>query len=243
MPNKSRGIATRSFSPRTGYPDAVVFHESRGIYVVQGRDVEVMAKEFGIESKTPIPWVGFDEGQAWAYMSELAGRGYSVVKATKDGASRIQPPADRRAEVVRQRKRSTFVSLEPHLVFDQAGIENATKDKWLKGRAYQRLYEMFKRWLRAHDWRPLRDFGELYVYQVADDLYEVEDELTSMQPGHILLLAKAAFATGSRLPCQVVEPKCRRERNGNRRQPRRAPSSKKTLQLGQLGFQRISDAW
>ena len=219
---------------KESYPDAVVFHESRGLYIVKGRDVQVLAKEFGIECNTPIPWWGFDEGQAWGYMSELAERGYAVVRASKDGVSRVKPPADRKAEIRRQRKKGTFLAVEPRLLFGEREIENSTNDRWLKRRAYERLFEEFKRWLQDDDRRSLGDFGELYIYQVSD-LYEIDFELTSMLDGHVLLLAKAAFATGRKLPCRVVEPKCRRERKG--RKPSPALPTEKAPRLGQLSFE------
>ena len=131
-----------------------------------------------------------------------------------------------------------FLAFEPRLLFSQREIENAANDKWLKGRANERLFEEFKRWLQDDDRRSLRDFGELYTYQVGD-LYEIDFELTSMLEGHVLLLAKAAFATGRKLPCRVVQPKCRRERKG--RKASAAVPAKNAPRLGRLGFDSIGD--
>lgn len=73
------------------------------------------------------------------------------------------------------------------------------------------------------------------MYQVAA-WYEVDAELSSMLETHALLLAKAAIATGSKLPCKVVEPRPRR----NRRTGRAAaatPTEPPPAHLGQAHFE------
>jgi hypothetical protein len=84
--------------------------------------------------------------------------------------------------------------------------------------------------------------GELYIYQVGD-WHEVDLEMTSMIEGHVLLLAKAALATGRNLPCRVVEPKCRRERQSGHRPPEPVALAEKTPRIGQLSFSDQSDDW
>jgi hypothetical protein len=64
-----------------------------------------------------------------------------------------------------------------------------------------------------------------------------------MLEGHVLLLAKAALATRRKLPCRVVEPKCRRQRRSGRRPPEPVPPSEKTRPLGQLSFDDIIEGW
>ena len=49
---------------KESYPDAIVFHEARGLYVVKGRDTQILAKEFRIDTHSPATWYGFDERQA-----------------------------------------------------------------------------------------------------------------------------------------------------------------------------------
>jgi hypothetical protein len=224
---------------KESYPDAVIFHEADGIFIVRGRDMDVLAEEFRVEPGNR--WCGFDAGQAWGYMSELAQRGYSVVRASNGRVSQVEPPADRTKELGRQRKKGTFLAIEPRLLFEEQGIARATSERWVKGRAYERLSEQFKTWLRESDWRSLRAFGELYIYQVGD-WYELDEELTSMLDNHVLLLAKAAFETGSKLPCKFVEPKCKRERRTTRRTQAVAPVEQ-PQRLGQLGFDDLLRDW
>jgi len=35
---------------KESYPGAIVFHEAEGLFVVRGRDIEVIAQEFGVRS-------------------------------------------------------------------------------------------------------------------------------------------------------------------------------------------------
>jgi hypothetical protein len=225
---------------KESYPDAVVFHEFGGSFIVRGRDTEVLRKEFDIDSGST--WFGFDDGLASVYMTELASRGYDVVRASNGQVSRVRPPTDHRKEVERQRARSRFLALDPTLLFDEGEIDRLAGDKWLRRRGYEELFDIFKRWLQTGDWRSLRDYGELYVYQVGD-WYEVDLELTSMLEGHVLLLAKAALATRRKLPCRVVEPKRRRERRSGRRPPEPIALPEKAPRLGQLSFADITEGW
>jgi len=63
-----------------------------------------------------------------------------------------------------------------------------------------------------------------------------------MLEGHVLLLARSALATGRKLPCRVVEPKCRRERTG-RRSPERVALAEKSPRIGQLAFDDLVEGW
>lgn len=225
---------------KESYPDAVVFHEVRGIFIVKGRDAELLSKEFGIDSTST--WYGFDVGEAFCYMTELAKRGYAVVRASNGGVSHVKPPTDRRKEIQRQRAKGRFLAVEPTLLFDRRELERVAHDKWLRQRGYKEPFENFRRWLQIGDWRSLRDYGELYVYQVGD-WYELDLELTSMLEGHVLLLAKAALATGCKLPCRVVDPRPRRQRKAGQKSPQLSPTTEKALPLGQLSFDSISDSW
>ena len=225
---------------KESYPDSIVFYEADGLFVVRGHDTELLAQEFGI--KPASAWLGFNEDGAWGYMMGLVNRGYAVVRASAHRVSPVRPPTDRKKEIRRQQAKGRFLAVEPTLVFDRSEIERATKDRWLRKRGYEELFETFKRCLQVGDWRSLRDYGELFVYQVGD-WYEVDLELTCMLQAHALLLAKAALATGCMLPCRIVEPKCRRQR-----QRRRRPSQSLALvgnghRLGQLTFEDVDDTW
>jgi hypothetical protein len=217
---------------KESYPDAVVFHEVDGVYLVKGQDTGVLAKEFGIDSGSP--WYAFDEGQAWGYMSELAKRGHTVVRATNGCVATVAPPADRRRERERQRRKAVFVAIEPQLLIDERDVQKAANPRWLAQHRYEALFEEFKRWLRDDDLRSLRAYGEPYIYRVGE-WYELDLDLTSMLEPHVLLLAKAALATGCKMPCRLLEPPSRR--NHRRKSVTRvAANHEPSPRLGQMTF-------
>lgn len=218
---------------KESYPDAIVFHEASGLYVVRGGDTAILEKEFGIESGSR--WYAFDDGQSIGYMQQLVERGYAVVRATDGGAALVQAPRERKRELIKQRAKGRFRLVNPSLIFETNEIEHATGEAWMKRHGYEALFERFRSGLTTEDWSSLRSYGEVFVYQVAD-WYEVENELTSMLESHVLLLAKAALATGSKLPCKLVEPRCRRNRS-TRNGARTVPTEPSSTRLGQMRFE------
>jgi hypothetical protein len=218
---------------KESYPEAVVFHEAAGLYVVRGGDTGVLEKEFGIEPGSH--WYAFDDGQASVYMQQLVERGYSVVRATDGGAALVRAPREHRKELIKQRARGRFRLVNPSLIFETKEIERATGDAWMKRHGYEALFEGFRSSLPSEDWRSIRSYGEVYVYQVAD-WYEVDHELTSMLDSHVLLLAKAALVTATLLPCKLVEPRCRRNRSA-RNGTRTGPTEPSPTRLGQMRFE------
>jgi len=217
---------------KESYPDAVVFLAYQDLFIVRGCDLQVLATEFGIQSASP--WCGFDDNHAAGYMTDLAIRGYRVIRATDGSTSIVQPPTNRRKEIERQRRKGKFLAIDPTLLFGETEIDQATNDKWLRRHAYDGLLDSFKESLRSGNGRALRPFGDLYVYQVGD-WYELDFELTSMLESHVLLLAKAAIATNSKLPCRVVEPRCRRNRK--HRASTTIDSEPLPTRLGQVRFE------
>ncbi len=218
---------------KESYPDAVVFHELSGLFVVRGHDLAVLTKEFGIESASS--WCGFDDSQAVGYMQELVARGYPVVRATGQHVAIVSPPEKRRSEVLRQRAKGCFLALSPTLLFEADEIERSTPNAWMKRHGYEELLDIFKAWLTGEELRSLRQHGEIYVYQVGD-WYEVDVELSSMLESHVLLLAKAALATGRNMPCKLVEPPSRRKRN-HRGAAHAVPTAAPMTRLGQVRFE------
>ena len=54
------------------------------------------------------------------------------------------------------------------------------------------------------------DYGPLYVYKVAEGMYEVDWQFTNLSEQAFKSLALAAYASGRTLPCCLVEPLARR---------------------------------
>jgi hypothetical protein len=218
---------------KESYPEAIVFHEADGLYLVRGGDTAVLEKEFRVGPGSH--WYAFDDGQAAVYMQALVERGYSVVRALDGRAAIVRAPKDGRKELLRQRAKGRFRLVKPSLIFDTKEIERSTGKAWMKRHGYETLFERFRSALTAEDWSSLRSYGEVYVYQVGD-WYEVDYELSSMLDSHVLLLAKAALANGNKLPCKLVEPRCRRNRTA-RNGVRPVPTEPPPTRLGQMRFE------
>jgi hypothetical protein len=229
-----RDIEQRWSIIKESYPGGVVFQEADGLYFVRGNDTAILAKEFALESLSE--WCAFDDSQAIGYMQELVERGYSVARATNCGVALVRRTQDRRSEILKQRAKGRFHAISPSLLFAPDEIERATNAMWMRRHGYDELLQRFKSWLANDDRRSLRAYGEVYVYQVAD-WYEVDDELTSMLETHVLLLAKAAIVTGSKLPCKVVEPRSRRNRKAGHAPRTASPAEPAPPHLGQTRFE------
>jgi hypothetical protein len=155
--------------------------------------------------------------------------GFMVLRANAEEVRRfVAPPAPRHVPQLR----SSFLALDPSLLYDTRELEALVNKHWSHSNGRGALLQEFEKLLREQDYRALRDFGELFVYRVGE-WYEVETELTTLPADHVKLLALAAFATGQKLPCRVVEPKPRRKH----RLPRSLPGNDLEMEqvpLGQL---------
>jgi hypothetical protein len=89
-------------------------------------------------------------------------------------------------------------------------------------RKHSRLHQLVTG-LRAQsqegDRNPWTDAGLLYAYQVADDVYEVDWELTRISRPMVEALVLAAHLDSQPVPCQLVLPKPSRNRPPVRSQP------------------------
>jgi hypothetical protein len=225
-----REIEQRWQAVKESYPDSVVFHELHGLYIVRGGDMETLTKEFGIRSASP--WYGFPEEQTTCYMQQLVERGYSVVVSNGHGASPVRQTAGQNGDIRRQRAKGKYLAIEPRLLFDHSTIDAVATDRWVKRHGYDALLETLESCLVDSGEGSFPEYGEVFVYQVGD-WYELDHELTTMLDAHILLLAKAAIATGCKMPCKLVEPRARRERKRRQTAKVEAPS----IPIGQMRFE------
>ncbi|HXG36619.1 MAG TPA: hypothetical protein VNL15_06600 [Dehalococcoidia bacterium] len=221
---------------KESYPQAIVFHQMDGLVIVRGRDTEVLARECRIQ--TSSGYLGFEEELALAYMSALLAKGYTVVKLAGGRVIPFEKRENRQREIQRQRGRSEFLAVDPALVLERSDIERAS-GKLVRDLRHQQLVKEFRQHLERGDMRPLKEYGEIYIYPFAD-WYEVDWELTSMIPNHVLLLAKAALEAGCKLPCRLVQPKSRRALRTVRRRPKVIEQPKR---LGQLQFGDLTSEW
>lgn len=224
-------------SIKESYPSAVVFYETDGLMVVGGTDLEVLAREFDIRAAGR--YVGFVRGEADSYMAQLIERGHKVAVASVQRPGYLKRPGGRRTKAAPQMGEP--LAVEPTKLFDAPDLESAANPAWLRKAGYEEQFQRFKGWLRVGDQRSLRDYGEVYVYPV-HDWYEVDLELTSMRQSLVLLLAAAAHATSTRMPCRVVEPKPQRRARRQKAPEALAPVATSS-RIGQLSFDDLLGGW
>lgn len=201
-------VATTSTSTlpiaRGALPSCILFEENDGIYWLRGTDLERAKTLLGLRCDGKA--VGFDRMTWLIHVEDLVKRRIAV--AIRQG-NWVRTVHLQRTTNLRP-LRSTPINLAPVLLFGVAGLERlerrlARKDSRLRPMADRISDELANGRLAA-----LADFGDVYVYQVAEDMYEVDWELTTMPPSTVELLAVAAYRTGYALPCRLVPPRPRR---------------------------------
>jgi hypothetical protein len=205
----------RWHSAKESQPHAVVFLRSDELYFVLGNDVEIVKDKLGIRCFGST--IGFSPEEGWHYMKQLARSGCTVLRAERSGSSQVSPNG-RGPEP--PRPRGTFIAVDVRTIFEAAGL--------LRVRLDEPRYLTFVEMLERNDLRSLREYGELYVFEVFGG-YDVDWELTTMLPSRAMQLARAALDTGSKIPCRLVLPRAWR---GKRK--RRMVVPPKRHSLGQM---------
>jgi hypothetical protein len=200
----------RWHAAKESHSNAVVFLRSRELYFVLASDVDVVKTRLGIRCFGPT--IGFPPEEAWHYMKQLARSGCTVLRAESSGIWPVSPNG-RRSEP--PRPRGTFLAVDVRTIFESAGL--------LRMRLDIERYATFIELLARSDFRGLREYGELYVFQVIGG-YDVDWELTTMLPSRAMLLARAALDTNTKLPCRLVLPRAWRGRRKRKKIVPQRPS-------------------
>jgi hypothetical protein len=194
-------------------PDAVVFVRTGDLYFLRGTDVDTVKEAFGIRCFGTA--IGFDIEEAWYYMRQLADRGHAVLRVERGRVSVVSPNGHR-PEI--RRPRGQFLALDPRALFDSATMARVKAD--------ETVYATIRELVARNDQRGLREYGELYVFEV-DGWYEIDWELSTVLPSRALIIARIANEIGEKIPCRLVLPKAwRGKRKGKRdRQPPQQPKN------------------
>jgi hypothetical protein len=194
-------------------PDAVVFVRTDDVYFLRGADVDTIKEQFGLRCFGTT--IGLDTEEAWYYMHQLADRGHAVLRVERGGVAVVSPNG-RRPEI--RRPRGDFLALDPRALFDASAMARVKE--------HETLYTTIRDLVARDDQRGLREYGELYVFEV-DGWYEIDWELSTILPSRALLIARIAKDIGEKIPCRLVLPKAwRGKRKGKRdRQPPQQPKN------------------
>jgi len=193
--------------------EPILFQEQDAIYWLRGQDFARAKTLLGLCSDARA--IGFDRTTWLIYAEDLARQGATIgvvqdqlvrmlhlhrpkpVHPVQSNPSELAPlQLFGTVELARLARRLAHTHSPLRAAFDQLADELA------HGRA-----EAFA------------DHGTLYAYQVAEDLYEVDGELTTVPPTYVEALALMAHRAGAKLPCQLVPPKPRRGRTSVKPQP------------------------
>lgn len=200
---------------KSSHPNAVAFIRSQDIYFALGSDVETIKQELGVRCFGTT--IGFNSDEAWYYMRQLAKAGHAVFRGESSGVWPVSPNGRGREP---KRPEGSFVAVDVRRLFHPSGL--------LRMRVEEERHSVLVELLGRSDYRGLREYGELYVFEAFGG-YDVDWELTTMLPSRALQLARAALDCGAKLPCRLVLPRAWR---GRRRQ--RATIPPKPSTFGQL---------
>ena len=195
--------STRSIA-RAALPSHILFEEQDGIYWLRGTDLERSKKLLGLRVDGNV--AGFDRLTWCIYVGDLAKQRIPV--GLRQG--NIVRTVHLQRPTIFRPVRSTPTNLAPAQLFGLAELERlergfARKDSTLR----ETLDRIGDELANGHS-GALADFGDLFVYQVGEDIYEVDWDLTGMAPSTVELLALAVHRAGHRLFCQLVPPMPRR---------------------------------
>lgn len=211
---------------RGALPSHILFEEDDGIYWLRGTDLERAKKLLGLRCDGNA--VGFDRVDWLIYVGDLSKQRIAV--GIRQG-NVVRSVHLQRTTNLRP-LRSTPISLTPAQLFGLAELERLERGFARKDSTLRATLERIGDELANGRPAALADFGTLYVYQVADDIYELDWELTTMAPSIVEVVALAAHRAGHGVPCRLVPP--RPQRRNLRIRPQSMVQVAEPVAYGQL---------
>lgn len=228
-------ISRTTISPvqEAGCPK-ILFSDEGGIYWLRGANLARAKKLLNLSYDQKN--LGFDVQMASIYAHDLTEQGVTIGIIRGNTVRTITRPQTSKPE----KGQSKTIWLAPTLLFGRK--ELAKMNRHVNGQRF--MVETFMQRMRTETIASdaSKELGPLYVYKVAENLYEVEWELTKTPKAIVEALALAASQTEQPLRCELVEPKSKRVHSP--RQTRKTVNSLKPQFLvsepvayGQLGFE------
>ncbi len=197
---------------RGALPSHILFEEQDGIYWLRGSDLERAKRLLGLRVEGTA--AGFDRLSWSIYVGELSKQKIAVGIRQGNVVRTVHLQRTRNPRPLQ----STRISLTPTQLFGRAELGRFERALVHKDATRRATLDRIDEELGSGHSAILAEFGDLYAYEVAENIYEVDWELTMMAPSTVELVALAAHRAGHRLPCRLVVPRPRRG-NGRRTQP------------------------
>ncbi len=175
--------------------ERILFEEhGDGLWWIEGNDLSDFKRLVGLRCEGPR--VGFEPSAVYGYAEALAQQGVTVGVLRDCG---IYTVGTSKREKPKQVK-SSVLFLAPELLLDSVQLLRMERATPL---TTARLKE-----------QAATDLGSIYVYQVYDQVYELDWELTKVPRASLETKLLAAHQLGRKVACRVVAPKT--QRNGRR---------------------------
>ncbi len=175
--------------------ERILFEEhSDGLWWLEGNDLSEFKRLVGLRCEGQR--VGFEPSAVYGYAEQLSQQGVSVVVLRDCG---IYTVGTSKREKPKQVK-SSVLFLAPELLLDSVQLLRMERANPL---TIARLKE-----------QAAADLGSIYVYQVYDEVFEIDWELTRVPRASLETKLLAAHKLGKKVACRVVAPKT--QRNGRR---------------------------
>lgn len=210
MANKS---GTSSKLAREAYPSHILFEEQAGFYWLRGKDLAHTRNILPIKSIADS--VGFDQATVSAFAKQLNKKGIEVGILKGNAVRTLQFRLSKKSVKVP----CTTIGLAPKLLLGREDLQRLQACLTRKHSPLRDLTQKIRAELSNDHGSNITDFGRLYVYQVSEDIYEVDWELSTISKTTFEALALATHLAGKMLPCHLVLPKSKRKKNGTTPKP------------------------
>ncbi len=173
--------------------ERILFEEhSDGLWWLEGNDLSEFTRLVGLRYEGQR--VGFEPSAVYGYAEELAQQGVTLVVLRDCGIYTVGTSKKAKPMQVK----SSVLFLAPELLLDSVQLLRM-----------ERATPLTKARLKE---QAAADLGSIYVYQVYDEVYEIDWELTRVPRANLETILYAAHKLGKKVACRVVAPKT--QRNG-----------------------------
>ena len=163
---------------REAYPEHILFEKKEGVYYLRGKDLAQAKKVLGLECEDNTA-LGFDNISLSVYLKQLLGKGLRVGIRQGNIVHAVKLGNTTRSHKVA----SIAIGLAPKLLLDQTELDRLQHRFGNGHSTFRDRVQEVREEISKGQATTLKDFGTIYVYQVDQDTYEIDWQLTTMTSG------------------------------------------------------------